>query len=300
MIKINKTDTNLLLIHYPSGGYGYYLARLINSFVTNVVKTADNFLFDDLGTSHSLPLVAGNIHFGQNIDSMYADPMYRNDIDQNKYIVVPHCPGIGNDSTLGFIHSFQNAKIIHLCYKDNTWPLVFQNCIVKARQGNVETDVDFDKNLFGSDDNWARRENFVLTFINHYYRKMWKECWHDRVLNIDISDLLTTPDRVLAQISDFINGTLTQIDLLPAGHQQFLNTNPNTVTHLEILKIVDCLETEQDLQHIKQLYHQALVNFYLQLKFDFVVPANDYSEWFTNTNEIVEMLNKHGVSIDSN
>jgi hypothetical protein len=300
MLKLDKTCKNLLLIDYPSGGYGFYLARLINSFVTNVVQTADLFEFDQLGTSHLLPLVAGDIHHEQ-IRNLYSvDKRYQHDIDQQKYILIPYCPGIQNDTTTNLEITFPNAKIVRLCYYDNTWPLVFQNCIVKAAGGSLDTEVKFNSEIFGSQDNWARRENFSLLFENHHYRNMWKEYDHARFLNIDIFELLTNPYCCLSNVANFINGSIHHFDSLLDKHQQFLDSNPNTTTHLEILRIVDSLNIKQDLMHIEHLCHQAVINFYIQTKFNFVIPANDYANWFTNTKEIVIMLKDHGVNIDSN
>lgn len=295
MISLNRTDKNLLLIDYPSGGYGFYLARLINSFVTNVVRTPDSFLFDHLGTSHGLPLVAGEIHAEHNRTLRSVDVEYKKDIDQQKYIIIPYCPGIQNDTTDVVKNNFLNAKIIRLCYHDNTWPLVFQNCIIKAGTGTLEDNVEFDSKKFGSSEPWAQRENFSLICEDHYYRNMWKEHDHERFLNIDIFKLLTDPHQCLTQIANFIKGTVIESSVLPIRHQQFLDANPNTVMHLEILRIVDSLALEQHLTHISHLYHQAVLNFYIQSKYNVVIPANDYANWFTNTKEIVKMLQDQGV-----
>jgi hypothetical protein len=298
MKDLNKNSKNLLLIDYPSGGYGYYLTRLINSFVTNVVQTADSFEFDRVGTSHLLPLVAGDIHHEQNRNLYSVNDCYQNDIDQQKYILIPYCSGIHNDSTINLEINFPNAKIARLCYYDNTWPLIFQNCILKAMAGTLETDVEFDFEKFGSRDNWARRENFSLLCENHHYRNMWKPYYHDRFLNIDIFELLIDPYGCLLKVANFINGSVHHADSLPDRHTQFLNANPNTKTHLEILRLVESLNINQDLMHLQHLYHQAVMNFYIQNKFNFVIPSNDYANWFTNTKEIVTMLKDHGVNID--
>jgi hypothetical protein len=300
MIEIDKTGKNLLLIDYPSGGYGYYLTRLINSFVSNVVCTDDSFLFDHCGTSHLLPLVAGDIHQEKNRTIYPVHNKYQLDIDQQKYILIPYCPGIQNDTTESLRNNFPNAKIIRLFYQDNTWPLVFQNCIIKTGIGTLEDNVEFVYENFGSAEAWARRENYSLLCANHRYRTMWKEYFHDRFLNIDIFKLLTDTKCCMELIAKFINGAVVRLDQLPNKHTQFLNANPNTITHLEILQLVNSLGTEQDLTHIQHLYQQAVMNFYIQLKFNFVVPANDYANWFTNTKEIVTMLQDHGVKFDSN
>jgi hypothetical protein len=297
MIELDKSKKNLLLIHYPSGGYGYYLTRLINGFITNVVKTPDNFLFDSIGTSHLLPLVAGCMHFDQNKTLISISDEYQYDIARQKYILIPYCTGIHSDDVTALINTFTNAKIIRLHYKDDTWPLVFQNCITKAAQETLETAVEFSSVAFGSSDDWAKRENFFLLLKNHHYRHMWNECDLPQFLNINVVDLLTDPETCLRSIANFIDGTIVDLDLLPGRHQQFLDSNLNTVRHLEILHIVKNLRLTQNLKHIDHLYQQAVLNFYLQLRYNFEVPPNDYSDWFTNTTDIVKMLEDNNIII---
>jgi hypothetical protein len=297
MINLDKSKKNLLLIHYPSGGYGFYLTRLINGFITNVVKTPDDFLFDSVGTSHPLPLVAGSIHFDQNQTLISVSDQYQFDIARQKYVLIPYCTGIQSDDITALINTFTNAKIIRLYYNDDTWPLVFQNCIIKAALETLETAVEFDSITFGSSDDWAKRENFFLLLKNHHYRHMWNECDLPQFLNINVVDLLTDPETCLRSIANFIDGTIVDLDLLPGRHQQFLDSNLNTVRHLEILHIVKNLRLTQNLKHIDHLYQQAVLNFYLQLRYNFEVPPNDYSDWFTNTTDIVKMLEDNNIII---
>jgi hypothetical protein len=297
MINLDKSKKNLLLINYPSGGYGFYLTRLINTFITNVVKTPDDFLFDSVGTSHPLPLVAGSIYFDQNQTLISVSDQYQFDIARQKYVLIPYCTGIQSDDVTALINTFTNAKIIRLYYNDDTWPLVFQNCIIKAALETLETAVEFNSVAFGSSDDWAKRENFFLLLKNHHYRHMWNQCDLPQFLNIDIVSLLTDPETCLRSIANFIDGTIVDLDLLPVRHQQFLDSNLNTVGHLKILDIVKNIKLDQNLNHIDHLYQQAVLNFYLQLRYNFEVPPNDYSDWFTNTADIVKMLEDHNIAI---
>jgi hypothetical protein len=297
MVELDKSKKNLLLINYPSGGYGYYLTRLINAFITNVVKTSDDFSFDSVGTSHQLPLVAGDVHFDQNKNLISISDEYQVEIAQKKYILIPYCTGIQSDDVTSLTNAFPNAKIIRLYYEDDTWPLVFQNCITKAALETLETAVEFDHTVFGSSDDWAKRENFYLLLKNHHFRHMWNQCDSTRFLNINILDLLTKPENCLRSIANYIHGTVIDLDALQTRHQQFLDSNSNTVRHLEILHIVKNLKLTQSLKHIDHLYQQAVLNFYLQLRYKFEVLPNDYSDWFTNTTDIVKMLEDHNITI---
>jgi hypothetical protein len=176
---------------------------------------------------------------------------------------------------------------------------VFQNCIIKALQGSLEENVKFDSSLFTSTDNWARRENYTLLNETHRFRQIWKPCHNSNFLNINIFDLINDPVQVIKNIANYIQATVDATELL-ACHQKFLNANPNTVDHFKILHVISNLNQEHDLSSITNLYQQAVFNFYIKQKFNFEIPAYDYSDWFANTKEVVKMLKKHGVHIDSN
>ena len=52
-----------------------------------------------------------------------------------------------------------------------------------------------------------------------------------------------------------------------------------------------------DLTMITDVWTQAVVYYYIWLEFHVEVPHNDYSNWFTNTEEVAIMLNNHGVIV---
>ena len=66
--------------------------------------------------------------------------------------------------------------------------------------------------------------------------------------------------------------------------------------------VINCVKNNVsfDLMHVVDIWNQAVIYYYIWLEFGIEVPHNDYSNWFTNTQEIVTMLNKHGVLVDSN
>jgi hypothetical protein len=53
---------------------------------------------------------------------------------------------------------------------------------------------------------------------------------------------------------------------------------------------------DSDIRHIDDAWTQSVIYYYIWLEYNFEVPHNDYSNWFTNTKEIVIMLNKYGVN----
>jgi hypothetical protein len=71
--------------------------------------------------------------------------------------------------------------------------------------------------------------------------------------------------------------------------------------YFDCLDIINCLDTNfsKDLRGVTDIWTQAVVYYYIWLKFNIEVPHNDYSNWFTNTSDIVTMLKEQGVDIDS-
>lgn len=293
-------DENLLFIHYPSGGYGFYLARLINRYISGVVKVDDRFSFDKTGTSHSLPLVHGHIHFNRTgkFSIENTDPIYRDSIQKGDYILVPHCPGINDDMISKTLIKYPKVKFLRLCYNDSVWPLIFYNAIVKAMNKDINEDVFFDAAKFGSNGDWARRENFSLLFKSHDLRQQWKPVTDDRICNIDLFSLLTEPEKTIKDIAKFLGRFVNPIIVdLDEKHRLFLNANPGTTLHLRILKMIDNLTIKQDLYWINELFWQAVVNFYIEEKYNFTILVNEYSDWFTNTSDLVKMIERHGIQV---
>jgi hypothetical protein len=290
----------LILIHYPSGGYGFYLTRLINRYISGVVKVDDKFEFDSLGTSHRLPLVYGPIHFNQNqnFDISSAKSIYHQSILQGNHVLVPYCPGINDDKISETIDFFPHSRLIRLYYDDRSWPLVFFNAITKTKKGDVNKDVFFDSAKFGSSDDWARRENFSLLFENHALRYQWKAEQHRNVCNVNILSLLTNPLNCLHEIADFLGQNL-QIDHrdITAKHNEFLHYNAGAVLHLQILDLIRDLAQPQALDWVKDIFWQGATNFYIKQKYGVDIPCNTYSNWFKNTQEIIIMLKNQGISI---
>lgn len=296
-----EKNNNLLLIYYPSGGYGFYLARLINRYVRNIVQVDDKFEFDSLGTSHLLPLVYGRIHWNQNrndLELSSAAPMYHNSILQGDYVLIPSCPGINDDAIADTMDYYPNSKFIRLWYDDNTWPLVFYNSIVKAMRGDIDKDVCFDDKRFGSSDDWARRENYSLLLKDHYLRQEWKPRIDDRVHNVNIYSLLVDPLQCLIKIANFLGSSINNdCRDLDKKHGLFFQCNPGTTLHFKILDVVNRLNENQNLSWVKDLYWQAVVNFYIERKYDVIIPCNTYSNWFASTAEIVTMLENQGTKV---
>jgi len=44
------------------------------------------------------------------------------------------------------------------------------------------------------------------------------------------------------------------------------------------------------------LFSQATINYYIQILYNFEIPAWDYRDWFSSTDQIFSMLDLHNIS----
>lgn len=287
---IDKSFENILVIHYPSGGYGYYIARLVNYFLQGTVPVEDTWQFDHLGTSH---LYRPTITAMKPLDLLqgYQPKISSHAYDllkQGNWAVVPCCTGIDNDDISPVLEFFPNAQVLRVSYDEDSWPLIFYNTIVKAKQGNIDQDVEFDQTRFGSSDDWARRENYTTMMHSHPLRKNWKtqkefcEVTVDRVIN-DPLELLTTAAHLTGL-------TIKSTDQIETLHQKFLQSNTQIKTYHQIKHAVNSLHDHLPLNDITELYWQAYCYYQIERIFGIQIPYNSHSQWFTNTKDIATML----------
>jgi hypothetical protein len=289
------TLSNLLVIEYPSGGFGFYVARLINQHINGVIKTPDSLEFDALGTSHLLETATITIGpVNRPTWELHVYPEYQNQYKLGQYPVIPACPGI-NFGSGNLNKQFPNITTIY--YNDDTWPLVFYNCIYKAKQGDIVLDVSFNSNAFGSTDNWALRENYTLMLASSELRNQWSINSNNLSLSISVTEIIKNPKAVIKNIAKHYGLKVNSFDGLGDLHNKFLKSNPQINLHFSIIHAVENLNLLQDLGFVNSIYWQAVFNFYIQQKYQIEIPVNDYANWFTNTKDVVIMLNNLGVNI---
>ena len=54
MFKFDKNSKNIILIMYPTGGYGNFLYYLLTEYFSNTVKVKNKFQFSSSGDSHQI------------------------------------------------------------------------------------------------------------------------------------------------------------------------------------------------------------------------------------------------------
>lgn len=274
-------------VWYPSGGFGHFINAILSLHGEKFTRPQKQLTFGNNGNSHNLDVVAPKYFHS---DRPYE---YKFDFDQDKNYSVLIDNGINDESTQ-FRQVFNNSHIIKICYTDTTWPIVIRTMVEKAMNLSFESVASLG-NAWDVQEPWAQREKYFLMLRNHNLRFSWKP--EDGCSNLLVDDLLDY-QQLFNKLQSFgINLKDFKGDWAQWKHSNRQFIDP-VVTGNKIMNSVDTKQSI-DLSDIKDLWTQAVVYYFIWIRYQFEVPHNDYSNWFTNTTDIVKMLEEHGVDIDS-
>lgn len=271
-------------VWYPSGGFGHFVNAVLTLNGHDFVRPNGALKFSSNGNSHSLDLVVPKYLHGCWPGGI--------DFDQTKNYSVLIDNGIDNESKQ-FKSVFPEAEVIKICYTDYSWPIVARTAIDKAANSSIHRELSTDE--WNNNDDWARREKYFLYLRDHEFRFRWKEDTQvEYAINIE-------------QICDYQKffealNQIVHIDHFESTWEQWRNANDLYISPVEISKkVITKVKNKQphDLTYVKDLWSQAVLYYFIYLEFHIEVPHNDYSNWFTNTTDIVKMLEDNGVNVDS-
>jgi hypothetical protein len=159
---------------------------------------------------------------------------------------------------------------------------------------SLDNELGPDRGLWPEDAAWAIREKYFLYLTRHSLQRAWRP--RDDCKNLYIEKLQNYESLIhWLQTSGFI------IDDFRPFHTRWLEQNleyfePMNTARSVLQSVYG--RTFLDLTPIDDLWTQAVVNYAIYQATGFEVPANDYANWFTNTKQIVTMLEEHGVNFD--
>jgi len=261
-------------VWYPSGGFGHFVNAVLSLYGENFVRPKNTLNFSSNGNSHSLDLV---------VPKYYRNKwLYNFEFDNNKNYSVLIDNGIQDESCV-FRNSFPNSTVIKICYHDRDWAIVARTCIDKAMNSSIEKELalngDWDRT-----DNWAKREKYFLFLRDHQLRHSWKP---EKDYCISIEHML--------EYDKFYHRLLQFVKVLPFeplwNHWRQANAayiDPIMIAH-EVINSVRSRRTF-NLQHITDLWTQAVIYYYIWLEFGIEVPHNDFANWIDSTDQIVDLL----------
>jgi hypothetical protein len=262
-------------VWYPNGGFGHFVSAVLSLHGDNFVRPDNQLNFGINGHAHSLSLSAPKYLHDQNY------PEFAFDSEKNYSVLIDN--GINNQGKK-FLTVFDPCTVIKLCYNDISWPVVAKTSIVKAANLSLDQALPLDSGWHTSED-WAIREKYTLYLRDHTLRSCWSadsSCHNLDILTLLSYDLLSNFLNSVASVSDFS-------DL----HRRWLDVNSQYFYPVQqAINIVDAVQRREQMviDHIKDIWDQAVINYILELKLGITIPVNDYPNWFRNTGELLQLL----------
>ena len=276
----------MILISYPSGGFGNFLFHVLTEFADNTYKPDNsNFEFDLVGRSHQT-IKYTKIYFH---DRDYT--LLLPDTDKECLILCDN--GINNDSYAKINTVFHGATIIRTVIDNSVRPIIYKTCVVKAQNSDTikETKKQVNTNWIDSAKDYSIRENFTLFYHN------WPFGWGpmDGCINISIEQLINSPVDTVVKLINAIKGNVLDLDLksLTELCNNWIVSNQSYFKiYYDWQRINIALDQNRsiDLNNITDLHDQGYINYCLEKKFNYTIPVYDYRNWFQNTLEIPKHL----------
>jgi hypothetical protein len=271
--------SNIYCLWYPTGGFGHWVSACIGMLADGFVEnTSDQINFSATGDSHQAKIMAPKY--------LHDADDYRFEFDPNQRYVVLIDNGINSESKK-FQRFFPGASIIKICYDDTSWPVVAATMITKT-QGSMHEQLSPDCGSWLEDADWARREKYFLYLRDHHLRHAWRRDpdAHCLMVNdlLDVNTMMHTLDRIGIPLRD-----------ATVLWQQWRRANDAYIAPVEMaIKVLQALSNGSmlDISAVKDLWWQAVINYFIYITHGLEVPANDYADWFSDWNELCKFVQK--------
>lgn len=290
--------TKVVSIQYPSGSFGHLIHTLLSSYSPQFYGEPLNYTFGHGGDSHQYPLFLPK----------YIEPVTFNTVDytnclkqyqgQSEFISILIDSGIDNDSD-EFVNYINPDIRLKVNYNKWSWPiagkLFYTRCMSAVLNKPTELNEFISPDIFkwnNVTEEWAIREKYFLFLRDHAFNQAWQ--LHDSELSIPLIDILDY-NSLFKRLSMYF--TITEFK------EFYNNWQATNYRHYgfynEVTDIWDKIKNKipYSLSGVSDLFTQAVIYYFIWLEYGVEVPHNDYSHWFTNTDEIVTMLNKCGATV---
>ncbi len=263
-------------VWYPSGGFGHFINGVLTLHGKGFKRPTNDLKFSENGNSHGLNLVAPKYTPGYH---------YQFDSDYNYSVLIDQ--GI-NSTSRDFMLEFPDARFIKVCYTDSSWPVVAKTMIDKAMKSSLEIEVAVDPDLWTSTNPWTQREKYFLFLRDHALRTAWRpEVGVDCVVVdslLDYSKFKHTIECTGIELSEFKS----------VWNNWYTHNERYFVPIIVAEQILDKIKHREafDLNHITDVWTQAVIYYYLWTEFGKEVPHNDFENFFSNVDQITQWLDR--------
>lgn len=279
---------NVLVISYPSGGFGNFIYHLLSAYADNTVKIGGHkFNFSSTGNSHN------NKRYTDPIKQLSSDYKIQFQDSKNLHLVT-YDPGINNkqDKFLKLKKYFPNAKIVNCHLTDAIRPVIYKTFMIKAHNKNpVNHSIKTVEQNWQTCSDYTIRENFTL-FYNQWSWH-WPALSQNGVINFNLESFITNPFYTLNQLIESTGGKLINKNKCKKTLQEWYKSN---FKYFEIYWLCKELERSLDnfenfnLEYVKDLHDQGYLNHWIETKYNIQIPVYNYRHWFKNTEQILQMV----------
>lgn len=261
-------------IWYPSGGFGHFINAVLTLHGDNFVRPKKSLKFSADGNSHDLDLVVPKYFH----ECWSGGIEFRN--DKNYCVLIDN--GINNESD-NFRSRFTDPIVIKVCYSDFSWPIVAKAMINKAMQSSIELQLPVTE--WQTDEVWARREKYFLFLRDHTLRHAWRST----------DDYIIYVDNLYNDCEEFFEtiNSIVKTEYCPDLWLEWRDANAEYLNPVRTAKriISDVkMKIKTDLTHITDVWTQAVIYYYIWIEFSIEVPHNDFANFFSNTDQITELV----------
>lgn len=263
----------IFCVWYPSGGFGHFVNAILTLHGDNFARPKKLLKFSSGGDSHSLDLVVPKYSRGQWPGKIKFLE------DKNYCVLIDN--GITNESN-EFLEIFPDSVVVKICYSNDSWPIIARTMIEKPLPNSIERHLTLDG--WDSNEDWARREKYFLFLRDNHLRHAWKQSFTSTLYVDDLLDY--------KRLFDTLN-SITKIEPFEDLWNQWRNANAKYIDPIKIaqeivvqVKQKNCL----DLTAIRDTWTQSVIYYYIWLYFGIEVPHNDFANFFTNTEQIIDLV----------
>lgn len=266
-------------IWYPSGGFGHFINAVLTLHGKEFIRPTNKIKFSKTGDSHSLNLTAP-LYTKNTVD-------YYHNFDPNYNHSVLVDLGINSDSR-DFTQQLPESEIIKMCYTDTSWPIISKTMIDKAMKSTIESELAVDPGLWDSTALWAQREKYFLFLRDHNLRHAWRceagvHCvFIDSMINYaKLKSAIECAGIKLSNFEDLWN-------------EWYVHNKRYFAPVAKAQQVLDKIETLENinLTNITDVWTQAVIYYFIWLRFNKEVPHNEFEDFFEDTDQIRSWLRR--------
>ena len=265
-------------VWYPSGGFGHFVNSILTMYGKNFAKPANQKItFGIDGNAHDVELVAPKyFHEPETYNFKFNESL-------NYSVLIDN--GMANEG-LRFKSFFPDAQVIKICYVDTSWPIVARTVINKVQNKSIEQELQPDQGKWPRNQDWAQREKYFLYLRDFAPRSSWKPS--NDVTNITIDQMLD-----YQQFRSALTSTGIEVDDFKETWTAWRHINKIYIDPVvQAQEIINHIKDNKNttLDHVQDLWSQAVLYYFIWINFEQEVPHNDYADFFTCTDQIREWL----------